>query len=307
MKQGLIMKRFIRWGIPTIVVLLIATYGFISFVIASGIIKYERKPQEDHPMTYGLEFEDVEFTSRGGDVNLCGWYMRAESEGPTLIFVHGIGGVRSADNLVDLASRVVDRGYNVLMFDLRCHGESGGEFVSAGYFERQDVLGAFDFLVGRGVPPDDIGILGVSMGAATMVLAAAEEPHICALIADSPYAKASKLIAQETARKTDFPEWIAPIFLPGVKLMARVLYGIDIGALVPEEAVKVLPYPIMVIHGTADARIPCDHGIRVYEAAHPGSTIWLVPDVDHVDAFSTYPEEYVEKVVDYFDRQLCAQ
>ena len=301
------LRRFIRWGVPIIVVLLVAIYGFISFTITSGIIKYERKPQEDNPTAYGLQFEDVDFVSRVGDVTLRGWYIYGESEGPTLIFVHGIGGVRSADNLVELASRVVARGYNVLMFDLRCHGESGGEFLSAGYFERQDVLGAFDFLVGRGISPDDIGMLGVSMGAATTVLAAAQELDFCALVADSPYAKASELIAQETARKTDFPEWIAPIFLPGVKLMARVLYGFDIGALVPEEAVKVLPYPIMVIHGTADARIPCDHGVRVYEAAYPGSTIWLVSDVDHVDAFSTYPEEYVERVVDYFNGQLCAQ
>lgn len=304
MKQRVVMRRFIRWGVPIIVVLLVVIYGFISFTIASGIIKYERKPQEDNPMAYGLQFEDVEFVSRGGDVTLSGWYIYGESEGPTLIFVHGIGGIRSADNLVDLASRVVARGFNVLMFDLRCHGTSGGELVSAGYFEQQDVLGAFDFLVGRGIPPDDIGILGVSMGAATTILAAAKEPAICALVVDSPYAKASELIAQETADKTDIPEWITPIFLPGVKPTARVLYGIDIGALVPEEAVELLPYPILVIHGTADTRIPFEHSIRVHEAAHPGSVIWLVPGVDHIDAFVTYPEEYVERLADYFNEQL---
>ena len=127
MKRRLALRRFIKWGVPIIVVLLVAIYGFISYTITSGIIKYDRKPQEDNPTAYGLQFEDVDFVSRGGDVTLSGWYIYGESKGPTLIFVHGIGGVRSSDNLVELASRLVPQGYSVLMFDLRCHGESGGE------------------------------------------------------------------------------------------------------------------------------------------------------------------------------------
>lgn len=307
MKQRLAIRRAIRWGIPTIVVLLITTYGFISFTITSGITKYERKPQEDNPAAYGLQYEDVEFVSRGGDMTLSGWYIPGEGEGPVLIFVHGIGDVRSGAEAVDLASRLVARGFSVLMFDLRGHGNSGGELISGGYFERQDVLGAFDFLLKQGIPSERIGVIGFSMGAATTILAVTEEPAICALVADSPYANVSDLIAHETARKTVFPEWLAPIFLPGVNLMARVLYGIDIGALVPEEAVKLLPYPIMVIHGTADTRIPLEHGTRVHDAAHPESLMWVVPEVDHVQAFPEHPEEYVERVVDYFDGQLCAQ
>jgi len=298
------MRRAIRWGIPIVVVLVLVIYGLISFKIASGITSYERRPQEDDPTAYALQFEEVEFVSRTGDVTLSGWYIPGDSQGPTLIFVHGIGSVRSGNNAVDLASRVVAQGFSVLMFDLRGHGSSGGEAISAGYFERQDVLGAFDFMVEQGIPSEHIGILGFSMGASTAVLAAVEEPAICALVVDSPYARASDLVAQETARKTVFPESTTPIFLPGVTLMTRIFYGFDIGALAPEEAVKLLPYPIMVIHGMADSRIPVDHGVRVHKAAHSESSIWLVPEVGHVDAFLTYPEEYVERLVDYFQAHL---
>jgi pimeloyl-ACP methyl ester carboxylesterase len=307
MKRNRILKRFIWWGIPTIAVLLIVVYGFVSFTILSGITAYERKFQEDLPAAYGLVYEDVEFESRIDKVNLSGWYIAGKSEAPTLIFVHGIGGVRSADNLVELASRVAAQGYGVLMFDLRCHGSSEGELISAGYFERFDLLGAFDFLVDRGLPPEHIGVLGVSMGAAVSVLAAADEPAICALVVDSPYARASDLIAQETASKTDIPEWMAPVFLPGVKILALALHGIDIGALVPEEAVRSLKYPILIIHGTGDTRIPSDHGERIHKAAHRDSNIWLVPEVDHVDAYITYPDEYVDRILDYFDRRLDAR
>ena len=287
--------------VPVILVLLLVIYGLISFLIASSVTKADRKEQEDHPSAYGLEFEDVEFVSRRGDVTLRGWYISGQEEMPTLIFVHGIGSVRSGDRAVDLASRLVANGFNVLMFDLRGHGNSEGDKVSGGYFEQWDVLGAFDFLAKKGVPPTQIGLVGFSMGAAAAVLAAAQEPGIGALVADSPYGKASDLIAHEAARKTVFPGWLTPIFVPTAVLMANWFYGIDLGSLVPEAAVVDLPYPILVIHGTGDSRVPYQQGQRVLQSALGGSTIWLVPDVDHVDAFATYPAEYVERVRLYLD------
>ncbi len=286
------------------VVILIAIYGLVSWTIVSGVTDYDRKFPEATPAAYGLEYEDVEFVSRTGDVTLSGWYIPGEGEGPTILFVHGIGSVRTGDESLDIASRLIPQGFSVLLFDLRGHGNSEEAFISGGYFERYDVLGAFDYLVARGISPERIGILSFSMGAATATMAVAEETSIHALVVDSPYAKASDMIARETALQIGIPEWIAQIFIPGVKLTARVRYDIDVGAMVPEEAVELIPYPIMVIHGTADTRIPWEHGVRVYEAAYPGSSIWLVPGVEHTDAFSTYPEEYVEKIVDYFDGQL---
>ncbi|MQF96578.1 MAG: alpha/beta fold hydrolase [SAR202 cluster bacterium] len=302
MKMLLSGRRF-RITSLVVAVFIVAAYGLVSFLIAQGVTKADRDPQEDHPSNYGLEFEDVEFLSRRGDFNLSGWYLPA-GPGPHLIFVHGIGGVRSGDNAVDLAARMVGQGYNVLMFDLRGHGSSEGDKVSGGYFERWDVWGAVDYLKERGVDPVSIGLMGFSMGAATSILAAAGEPKITAVAVDSPYANASDLISQESARKTPFPEWLIPVFIPTAKLMANGFYGIDLGELVPERAVAGLTYPIAVIHGTADERIPWEHGQRVAGAAHEGSTLWLVPDVDHVDAFLTHPDEYARRVTEYFDSRL---
>jgi hypothetical protein len=86
--------------------------------------------------------------------------------------------------------------------------------------------------------------------------------------------------------------------------MASLFYGIDVGSLVPEEAVRQLAYPILVIHGEEDTRIPYTHGERVYGEAYQGSTIWLVPGVGHADAFLDYPEEYILRVTEYFIGQL---
>ena len=294
------MNRKVRVVLPVVLVVLAVLYGLVSFLIAQGVTKADRDPQEDHPSNYGLAFEDIEFPSQRGDLVLSGWYLPGDESSPHLIFVHGIGSVRSGDNAVELAARLVEQGYNVLLFDLRGHGSSGGDKVSGGYFERWDVLGAFDYLVERGIDPGRIGLMGFSMGAATSILAAAEEPRITALVADSPYADASDLIAREAARKTPFPLWLMPIFIPTTKLMAKGIYGIDIGALVPEEEAAHLDFPLLIIHGTDDQRIPLEHGERVFKAAKAGSIMWRAPGVDHVDAFLTYPDEYVDRVTEYF-------
>ena len=283
-------------GLVAIVIL----YGLISFLIAQGVTKADRGEQEDHPSNYGLVFEDVEFPSRRGDVMLSGWYLPVNDLSPHLIFVHGLSSDRSGDNAVQLAGRTVELGYNVLLFDLRGHGSSEGDKVSGGYFERWDVLGAFDYLVRRGADPGRTGLLGFSMGAATSIMAAVEEPRITALVADSPYADASDLIAREAARKTPFPLLLMPIFIPTTKLMAKGIYGIDIGELVPEQAVAGLGYPVLIIHGTEDQRVPLDQGQRVVQAAAEGSFLWRLPGVDHVDVFLTFPDEYVGRVTVYF-------
>ena len=301
---NMLIHRRLKTTLPVASVVLLVIYGLISFLIARGVTQADRDPQEAHPIDYGLDFEDVEFPSQHGGLTLSGWYLPGDADAPHLIFVHGIGSVRSGDNAVELASRLVGEGFNVLMFDLRGHGFSEGDKVSGGYFERWDVLGAFDYLVDRGADPAQIGLMGFSMGAATSILAAAEEPRITALAADSPFANASDLIAREAARKTPIPGWLTPIFIPASKLMAKGIYGINIGALGPERAVATLDYPVLVIHGIADERIPWEQGQKVVEAAKEGSSIWLVPGVDHVDAFLTHPEEYAGRVSEYFDSRF---
>ena len=169
------------------------------------------------------------------------------------------------------------------------------------------MLGAFDFVVSRGAAPDSIGVLGRSLGAGTVLLAAAKEPRIQALVANSPYADSTDLIAKEIALKSPIPEWLAPIFMPGTTLLANVLYGIDIGDLKPVEAVTSLGYRILVMHGTADERIPFEHGRRVHQAAHPDSQFWITTGLEHVKAFSTYPDEYVERVATYFNERLSGE
>lgn len=275
-------------------------YGGVSVFLANGVTKAEREPFDHTPAEYNLPFEDVEFSTRGSDITLKGWHIPAEEGAPTIIFVHGLGSTRAGDEAVNLASRLWAEGFNTLLFDLRGHGTSGDGKVSGGYFEQNDLLGAYDYLVGQGVPADSIGVIGFSMGAATSVLGVSQEPGIRALVVDSPFASASDLITQEVARRTPVPKWLVPLFGPGTKLAADVLHDIKLGDIDPESAAAGIDYAILLIHGMEDERIPVEQGKRVHAASHQDSSLWLVPDTDHVDAFLNFPDEYTERVVAYF-------
>lgn len=304
-------RRF--WKIAGVAIaIMLGQYGLISFYITQQMTRVERTMQEDHPRNYGLTTEEVEFPSRRGDVSLSGWYLAGNrtagaAEGPAVIFVHGLGSVRSSDAAVGLAARLVERGYSALLFDLRGHGSSGGEEVSGGYFERWDVLGAYDYLLKeRGHTAGEVGLIGFSMGAATAILTAELEPEIPAVVADTTYTSVSDLLAQEVARKTPLPDWITPVFIPGTELMANGIYGINIGELAPEKAIAGLGYPLLIIHGDADQRVPVGHGERVAAAAPAGSAFWRTPGVDHVDSFKAFPAEYVERVTSYLSGRLMS-
>lgn len=298
------MTRALRWGVPAAAALLVVLYFGASYAIVAQVATSTHREQESFPEDYGLPYEDVEFTSRTDGLTLRGWYIERERGGPTALFVHGVDSVRSGNNALLLASMLRGQGFNVLLFDLRGHGSSEGDRVSGGDHERHDVLGAIDFLEGRGVPPGKVGVLGVSMGAAAAALAVAEAPSVEALVLDSVYASMSDLIAQEVGNRSVLPGWSTQLFVPGVEVAALLAFDIDIGAVVAERAVLELDYPVLIIHGEDDARVLVEHGRRVHAAAHADSELWVLEGLGHADAFDVYPEEYGRRVAAYFRERL---
>ena len=111
------MKIILKWFSISVFVLGVVAYCMISYMVASGVTKAERHPQESHPASFNLDFEDVEFFSRDNDIILKGWFIKTREPVGTIIFIHGLGNVRSGDNAVELASRLSEKGFNSLLFD----------------------------------------------------------------------------------------------------------------------------------------------------------------------------------------------
>jgi pimeloyl-ACP methyl ester carboxylesterase len=285
----------------SLVVLLVLVFVGISAYLGYSLTRVERVPVTGSPADNGLAYEDVSFPSLYKDLTLHGWFLPAENSDRVIIMVHGNGGNRNAADSgdLDIAGELVGCGFNVLMFDLHGCGESEGNTVSGGYYEKDDLRGAVAYVRQRGY--EKIGVLGFSLGAVSALLAAAEDAEIDAVVADSSYADLNDIMEPEFSKRTKAPK----IFLRPILFMIKIMYGVDFAAIRPIEVVdKITPRPILFIHGEADDMIPADHARRLLEASqNPDNILWLVPG-GHTSAYHDYPVEFIERVASFFDAAL---
>jgi fermentation-respiration switch protein FrsA (DUF1100 family) len=306
--------------------LLTLGYVAISSYIAEELVYETPKPIAKTPASLGLRFANVSFPSRDDQISLKGWLIPGVLPDGRLtvdriiVVVHGTRTNREdpGAHLLELTVALARNGLGVLSFDMRGMGESPPAPLSMGNLEQRDVLGAVDFLR-SGTPPFPelgrpriIGGLGISMGASTLLLAAAVEPGIRAMVSDSAYAEIVPILEREIAKRSVAPIGRVPgVLAPSALVMARLFYGVDFFAARPVATIaRIAPRPILLIHGTADDYVPISNfrELNAAAASAPGAhvTTWIVPNARHAQAFKKTGAEYVTRVVAFFDAALGA-
>src|SRR5205823_5450570 len=201
--QGGVKKtdHLLRWIVVALLIVSVVVttvYTALSIYIATQLVYVPQKPLYATPASLGLQFKYVTFPSRVDQVQLKGWYIPGVlpnghlTSQRTIIMVHGKGANRAdkSAGLLNLSGELARHGFAILAFDMRGTGESPPAPLSLGYFEQRDVLGAVDFLRSGPIPypalgrTHIIGGWGVSMGAATLLMATAQEPAIRAVVSD---------------------------------------------------------------------------------------------------------------------------
>jgi alpha-beta hydrolase superfamily lysophospholipase len=289
-------------------------WGLVGFLALSGsaifalalygarILTRRRVPDAlASPADYDLNYEDVAFPSRDG-LMLRGWFIPAVSPRGTVIFCHGHAG--SMDPDLKYAPALHDRGYSVLMFDFRAHGRSDGKLVSMGSLEQQDLLGAVDFLYGRGIK--QVGVLGFSMGGRVAISTAPQSEAIAAVVSDGgPVTMLESIAAGSKERGL-------PGFLAGpVAWLTLWLAGRWTGCdLLQADAVhwvpRLAPRALLLIHGGRDPYASIAAVEALFAAAKEPKELWVVPEADHRQVDKQHPDEYVKRVIGFFDRYLAA-
>ncbi len=256
-------------------------------------------------------FQDVNFPSRGDKVNISGWYVPAVGEdaanAPAVILVHGLNDCKHSPFILLPAGMLNHAGFNVLMIDLRNHGDSqvvDGRYA-AGTLEYLDVLGAWDWLVDtQHIPAQKIGLYGTSLGAATVMIAMGEEPRVAAVWEDSGYADLQTALLAELARN-GFPGFLEPAAV----LMGKVVSGRDIMARSPIDAVaKLNGRPVFITHGTADKRLSVQYAYDLADAIRAqGGQVdpWIVEGSEHIMAMFDHTAEYETQLVNFFTTNLA--
>jgi len=250
------------------------------------------------------DYETVEIPSRDAGVTLSAWYVAGDSGKPTVMVVHGLG-VGAPDCKHQpralLPAGILHRaGYNVLLIDLRNHGDStstGGKWA-AGTEEYRDVLGAWDWLQSeKGAVPAQIGLLAYSGGTASALIAMGEEPRIPAIWLDSPFVNIFETIS-DTLEADGYPRFLAP----GGILMARLMSGYDLYARTPENAVRgFTDQAVFVVHCQEDATLPVKYAqdmadILKLSADH----LWIAEGCGHVQSVFNYLPDYEQKLTSFF-------
>lgn len=279
-------------------------YAGVSLVVAESLTKPYRRALASSPAAFDLAYEEVTFPSTGDAIPLRGWFVPAAGNDRVVLIVHGRNSNRTGDDgqYVPHAAALVAQGYNALLFDLRAHGESGGLRYTLGTAEQRDVLGAVEYLKGRGFTPARMGFWSHSMGAATVLLAAAVSPDVRTIVADSSFARLEDLLERELPRASGLPG----LFNPPILFFARTVFGADSRILNPVEVVAGLPPgSLFIIHGEADGLIPVDHARRIAAAAGPAVyDLWIVPGARHDRVSEALPKRYEQRVLAFFDEKL---
>lgn len=298
------LTRHLRWIVVTFVVLFLAGYLGIGAVAANALTTPQRQFNEQNtPARLGLAYEPVRFPARGDAVEIAGWHIPSPGSRRAVVLVHGKDVSRTIEfdeRLVELAASLNRAGLNVLMIDLRGHGHSGDAHFSFGLRERRDIQGAVDWLVKSGVTPGSIGVLGVSLGAASAIGATADDPRIGALVTDSAFAEFCPVLQANWNGQTGLPDAL----IPPVVLMTQVLFGYDVCMAQPvREIGRIAPRPVLLIHSTTDQMVALSHFEKLAAAA-PFAATWVVSGPEHARIYNADPVAYSRQVTDFFDTGL---
>jgi pimeloyl-ACP methyl ester carboxylesterase len=297
-------NRLFLIGLLVSLVVLLLGYGGISVY---GAYVFAQVPNritsfKSTPADYDLVYQEVSFESAAKDnLTLRGWWLPNPGSDKAIIYVHGREQSR-AERLY-LSKEMWNMGYNLLFFDLRGHGLSDGDRYTYGQFESWDVFGAFNFVKSKGFAPQNIGLYGTSLGAATALLAMGHSPLIQTVFSDSSYASFEELAIQRIQVEKGVPSF----FLPGIFMAGTLLFGFKVAELRPEVVLKTLSNNrhIFLTHGTADTLIPFDHFNRLKDAG--GSNIsgtFIANKADHAQAIELYRSEYMEYFETFFKANL---
>ncbi|MBQ8683829.1 MAG: alpha/beta hydrolase [Clostridia bacterium] len=234
-----------------------------------------------------LPYEEVTITARDGCPLHARYYHAAEGA-PLQIMFHGWrstaehdfgGGHKMARAL----------GHNILLVDQRAHGKSGGHALSFGIRERYDCAD-WAFFAARQYPTSPLLLTGISMGAATVLMASSLPlpDNVVGIMADCPYSSPAAII-RKVCGDAHVPGWLA---MPFLHLGAWLFGGFRLADGGAVEAVKEAKLPILLVHGEADDFVPCAMSREIAAACASPLTFLTVPGAGHGASFLVDNEGY---------------
>jgi pimeloyl-ACP methyl ester carboxylesterase len=262
-------------------------------IAANGLLQPQRRP-----MTVATPdaCEAREFAGEG--VTLRGWFCEARGKRRgTVIYLHGIADNRGSS--VGTIQRYVPRGFDVIAYDGRRHGDSEGDVCTYGFLEKRDLRRVI-----AGLKAGPVVLIGTSLGAAVALQEAASDPQVASIVAAEVFSDL-RTVATERA-----PRFLPPPTIRKAFHIAEQQGGFLVDAVSPMAAARTIRAPTLLIHGAEDHETSPAHSQRVYEALAGPRRLILVPGAGHNQSLNAPGiwveiDNWVEESLEIVDRRLA--
>jgi uncharacterized protein len=250
-----------------------------------------------------IQKEEVSVTSTKNNYKLYSTYLKnPKASKDTIILVHGVGGSRWS--MLKYADMYLDRGFNVLMYDSRNHGDSGGSNITFGFNEKFDLDRWVSWLYARN-KGGIIGVHGESMGAATALLHSQlneAKKRVSFYISDCSYTDLEELftlrLKDDYNIKNKLAAKVLIFYADKVNKLRNQFYFEEVSTIA---SIKDTTTPVLFIHGEKDTFVPTAMTEALYNTRISGKELYIAPNSAHVESFIRNQEEYKEKVYNFLD------
>lgn len=298
------MKKVV-WIAITVGVLLLLLYIGGSYYFSSVLIDLETQTLAESEASMAelalpeLDLPAPETVSiQAGDVTLAGFYYDNPTDGDcAVLLLHGYTGTRYGTK--QYMPLFWERGCDLLAYDARGHGESSDAYHTYGYHEKQDGQAAYEWLLDRtGLEPAQVGVTGVSYGAATAVQMLPLIPNVAFVLADSPYQDLKTIVSHQAVEQ--FGSWVN-LFVPGAFVISEQRADFDADEVSPQNAIAGATAPVLLIHSKTDGFTPYTNSEEIYANGNPDTTVLVINEwgSEHARDIITDYEGY-KAIVDEF-------
>jgi len=280
-------RRF-KWAVRIVALLLTVSMFLVGF---DRLFYYPTNELHYTPEEFSLRYEEVAFSTADG-VKLSGWFLPARGRARgTVIHFHGNAGNITAH--FPLSCWLVREGYNVLVFDYRGYGRSGGRVTREGTI--LDGHAALDYLLARDdLDPQRIVAFGQSLGGAVAAVVAAERKEIRAVVLDSTFSSYRRIGSLHLQRTLYF-RWLAD---------AIAWLGLSGGYDPIDYVARISPRPLLVIASAEDRICFAESGRELFDAAAEPREFVLVPESDHLETVVENVDDVQQEILRLFERAL---
>lgn len=273
--------------------------------IVEGVDKGIESTCEESPEIikkfYKYKSQELSIPSKN-KYNINGIYIQSpEKSDKTIAIVQGLDSNKW--EMIEWAFMYLDNGYNVVLYNQRGMGGTGGKMSTFGYYEKDDLASVVDY-INTNYPSKLIGAHGFSMGATAVALYAGTKDaanKIDFFILDSPYNGIEEAVRERIDEMqvplvpTTVLVWIEDIYL-------KITKGFGYEDVLAKEAIKNSIIPMFIIHGDLDTSSPIEMGVDIYNNKQKGyKDLWIIEGGKHVAGYKDNPKEYKERVMNFIE------